>query len=366
METPQGTTDTELVQPWEKETTDASVETAEQSLFDLLGSDPEFDGDEDRGEDPAENDGPLPDGIEEDDAGEGDDVEYDDDAGDEGEDEVSGEDDEDEDLADDEGDETYSVTVEGEDIEVSFDELLNGYSRTEYLTRTRQRESAAHKSAMSDVQTARSEYTEKLELMDQALGELNPSEPDWEQVQRENPGQFGALFAAHQKREKVRSAVAAEKTVEAERIAQDQAEKNDAYMADQFEMLKHAVPTWGKDQKVMAKDVGDIVDFAQKELGYTEQELSGVMDHRVILTLRAAMRGVEMESGGKKKLRKKQTKAKQRKRTMQPKGRSKTATSSSRRDSKRVSKHSEKVARTGKQGDAAALFNAMLEDGADL
>ena len=212
METPQGTTDTELVQPWEKETTDASVETAEQSLFDLLGSDPEFDGDEDRGEDPAENDGPLPDGIEEDDAGEGDDVEYDDDAGDEGEDEVSGEDDEDEDLADDEGDETYSVTVEGEDIEVSFDELLNGYSRTEYLTRTRQRESAAHKSAMSDVQTARSEYTEKLELMDQALGELNPSEPDWEQVQRENPGQFGALFAAHQKREKVRSAVAAEKT----------------------------------------------------------------------------------------------------------------------------------------------------------
>ena len=368
MDTPQGSTDTELVQPWEKGEAPESVATAEQSLFDLLGSDPDFADEvgEEQDEDPTNESEPLPDDVEEGDDGEGDDVEEDDDAGDEDdEDQDVGEEDEDDDLTDDEDneEEIYLVTVEGEDIEVTFDELMNGYSRTEYLTRTRQRESAAHKAAMTDVQTAGSEYAEKLTMMDEALAQLNPAEPDWEQVQRDNPAQFGALFSAHQNREKVAQAVRAEQALELEKAQGVLAEDNDVYMSEQMDLLTHSVPAWKKDEKAMGREINEISAFAQKELGFTEAELAGIVDHRMILTLRAAMRGKEMESGGKKKLR---NKGKQQKRAMQPKGRSRKATNAKGKGKKRIAKHAERVARTGTQQDAAALFNAMLDDGADL
>lgn len=376
MSKPQATPDAELVMPWEKTAEEReSVETAESSLFDLLGSDPEFAEPEKRkkrparseneDEDPENEDGSHLDEDDEDHDSFADDEGGDDDSED-GDDDAEYEDDED-DASDDEydDDDLHVVKVDGEEIEVDYEELVAGYSRTEYLTRTRQKEAAEHRQAMQGVQQVRTEYAEKLELMEQALDQLSPAEPDWEKVQRENPDNFGAIFAAHQKREQVRKAVAKEKEAEAERAAEAQAEAQSAYVAEQYELLTSAVPKWGKDQKAMAKEIGEISTFAMQHLGFTEEEMAGVNDHRVILALRAAKRGFEMETGGKKLLRKKK-----RTRTLRPSGEKRGKTQKTggrrRRGGKRIQKRAERVARTGRVQDAASLFEGMLEDGADL
>ena len=378
MSKPQATPEAQLVMPWEKTAEERdSVETAESSLFDLLGSDPEFatpEKDKKRppvsereDEDPNDEDGPLPDENDEDQDSLADEGDEDDDFEEE-DDDLEYEDDEDEADGDEyEDDGLHVVKVDGEEIEVEYEELVAGYSRTEYLTRTRQKEADEYRQAMQGVQTAQSEYAEKLELMTQALDQLSPTtEPDWEKVQRENPAEFGAIFAAHQKREKVRKAVAAEKKAEAEMLADTQAEKQSAYVSEQFEMLTNAIPVWKKDQKAMAEEIGEISNFAVNHLGFTEGEMATVNDHRVILALRAAKRGFEMETGGKKLLRKK----KKRTRTLRPSGekRGKTQKTGKRRrlSAKRNQKRGAKVARTGRVQDAASLFEGMLEDGADL
>jgi len=376
MSKPPATPDAELVMPWEKSADEReSVETAEESLFDLLGSDPEFATKKERkrnkaaaqaeleDEDPDDEDGPhleeddedqdsFADDEDEDDVEDDDDFEYEDD-----EDDASGDEDYD--------DELHVVKVDGEELEVEYEELVAGYSRTEYLTRTRQKEAAEHRTAMQSVSQVRTEYAEKLELMEQALDQLSPAEPDWEKVQRENPDQFGAIFAAHQKREQVREAVAKEKDAEAEQAAESQADAQSAYVAEQFELLTNAIPKWGKDQKAMAKEIGEISQFAITNLGFTEEEMGTVNDHRVILALRAAKRGFEMETGGKKLLRKKK-----RTRTLRPSGEKRGKTQKTgkrrRRGGKRTQKRAERVARTGRVTDAASLFEGMLEDGADF
>lgn len=380
MSTPQ-TPDAELVQPWEKTADEReSVETAEQSLFDLLGSDPEFAEEkpkrkrrstksEQEDEDPENEDGSQSDEDEgnDDSPDESDFDDEDDDFEDEDDDFDDEYEDGEEDDADDEydDDDLHVVKVDGEEIEVPYEELVAGYSRTEYLTRTRQKEAAEHRSAMEGVSKAQAEYVEKLELMEQALEQLDPAEPDWEKIQRENPNQFGAIFAAHQKRKQVREAVAAERKAEAEKAAAAQADAQSAYVAEQYELLTRAVPAWRKDQKVMAKEIGEITEFAQNHLGFTQEELAAVNDHRVILALRAARRGFEMETGGKKLLRKKK-----RSRTLRPsgekRGRTRKTGKRNRGNAKRIDRRAERVARTGRVQDAVSLFETMLEEGVDL
>ena len=232
MSTPQSTPDAELVMPWEKTAEEReSVDTAEQSLFDLLGSDPEFAEKPKRkkreavaeleDEDPEDEDGSHLEEDDEDHDSFADDEDGDEDFDEEDDDAEYEEDEEDADSEEYEDDDLHVVKVDGEEIEVEYDELVAGYSRTEYMTRTRQKEAAEHRQAMTGVSQVRSEYAEKLELMEAALNQLSPAEPDWEQVQRDNPAQFGAIFAAHQKREQVRKAVAAEKEAEAEQASDD-------------------------------------------------------------------------------------------------------------------------------------------------
>lgn len=377
MSKPQATPDAELVMPWETADERESVETAEESLFELLGSDPEFEekGSRKKGR-PANEDSEHPeneDGSQSEEDEE--DLDLDDDFEDHDPEEQEGDDDLEEEYEDGEeeeaeeedvGDDLHVVKVDGEEIEVTYDELVSGYSRTEYLTRTRQKESAEHREAMQGVETARAEYAEKLELMAQALDQLDPGEPDWEKIQRENPNDFGAIFAAHQKRVKVREAVAAEKAAEAKKSAEALAQQQSDYVAEQFELLTQAVPEWRKDQKAMAADIGAIREFAQTTLGFSEQEVDSINDHRVILALRAAKTGFELEQGGRKALRNKRRRG----RTLRPSGekRGRTRKTGGRRSSsgKRIASASRRVARTGNVTDAASLFETMLEDGADL
>jgi len=357
--------------PWEKTAEEReSVDTAESSLFELLGSDPEFaekgkrpSGGDDEDEDPDDEDGSHSEDDRNDDSRDSEDE--DDDFEDE-DDDFEYEEDEDEASGDEyEDDELHVVKVDGEELEVDYEELVAGYSRTEYLTRTRQKEAAEHRDAMSSVRAQQTEYSEKLDLMQKALDQLAPGEPDWEQVQRDRPNEFAALFAAHQKRVKVQEAVKAEAEAEAQKAQKSAADAHSDYVAEQHELLLRAIPAWGKDQKVMAGEIGEISDFAVEHLGFTKEELAGVNDHRVILALRAAKRGIEMEKGGKKLLRKKR-----RSRNLKPSGekRGRTPKKGTRRraNKKRDQRRANRVARTGRVQDAASLFEGMLEDGADL
>jgi hypothetical protein len=68
--------------------------------------------------------------------------------------------------------------------------------------------------------------------------------------------------------------------------AQQRAEEMKTILAQQQEELIKAVPEW-KDSKKAKAEKALLIEFGQK-IGYSEEELKNVFDHRAVVTLRKA------------------------------------------------------------------------------
>ena len=68
--------------------------------------------------------------------------------------------------------------------------------------------------------------------------------------------------------------------------AQQQAEQMKATLAQEQAALIQAVPEW-KDEKKAKAEKALLIEFGQK-VGYSEEELKSVFDHRAVITLRKA------------------------------------------------------------------------------
>lgn len=179
----------------------------------------------------------------------------------------------------------FRVRVDNEEVEVSLDELLNGYSRTADYTRKTQKLSEERKAFEADKQEAlqlRQQYAEVLpQLRSMVENALGP-EPDWEKLRQENPEQ--AQWAWIQRQEakaqlqQIREAEHAERAT----LMQEQQQRFQAWATEQRERVKQLVPD-------IADKQADIVRISQNEYGLTQQELGQLHDARFIQILHDAV-----------------------------------------------------------------------------
>lgn len=115
-----------------------------------------------------------------------------------------------------------------------------------------------------------------------------PQEPDWHELARTmQPQEFN--LARVQWEQHLRQNEAAReqyRAIVAEQEADAQAER-DRQKQESLEQLKQLYPDW-RNPKVASKEVGEIVEFG-KTLGFTDIELQGLSDHRMVRALREAM-----------------------------------------------------------------------------
>jgi hypothetical protein len=183
----------------------------------------------------------------------------------------------------------FKVKVDGEEVEVTLEELAKGYSRTADYTRKTQDVAQNRKVLETEVQAARSEraaLAENLKLLDEAIKEITPKEPDWDTLRVEHPDKFASVWAQWQQGVKERS--------EIQRLRQEAEQKvqADNFMArkERIEVeqgkLLEAIPTW-KDEKVMAAEKADMVKYAES-VGLTVEDLRNIDDHRALKIMREA------------------------------------------------------------------------------
>lgn len=341
----------ETVTPLPYEVGGSDERTPEESLFDLLASDPDF-GDETPGgstedEDESESEEDL------DDEDSDDEPTPEDDEGDE-----DLEDDEDFDDEDDEEDDDarFEVTLPGGKKEkVTLDELRRGYSRTQDYTRKTQElanERKAIEAAKAEAAAARDEYGILLGQVRKFLETSGPKEPDWDKLRRENPAEYAALREEFRQQKEDLAAVAAEEQRLLAERQQDQEAQYREYLKGEQEKLLEALPKW-KDQKVAKQEKAAILAFA-KGLGYSEEELGAVADHRVVLILRDAMRYRKL-SEKKGTVREKTKRAK----VLRSGGRVDAPRKGPKAEAKRAR---ERLARSGREKDAAAVILGMIDD----
>jgi hypothetical protein len=180
----------------------------------------------------------------------------------------------------------YKVKIDGKEEEVPLSELVAGYQRQADYTRKTQRLAEERRRVTEEYQQAAEErrrYAAALQALEQ---QLVGQEPDWEQLQRENPAVFAAEFAAYQKRLKALEAIRKEQEALQVLAAQQQQELLQQRLEQERELLLAAIPEWVDGERA-TQERRALIEYG-KSLGFTDEELNQIYDHRVVKLLRNA------------------------------------------------------------------------------
>ena len=194
----------------------------------------------------------------------------------------------------------YRVKVSGEEVEVSLDELLNGYSRTaDYQKKTQslaeQRKAVeADRVKIAEAAQTRETYAQRLQVIEQLLHQQNQGE-DLSQLKAEDPIAYAVAMAEKMERDKQLQAVQIERQrVQQEQQSYTQVQLQKHIQAEQAKLVE-AIPEFKDDVKaeVIRRDIRNYA----KAQGFTDQELSQVYDSRAVLALYKAAQYDKLMAG---------------------------------------------------------------------
>jgi len=187
---------------------------------------------------------------------------------------------------------TYTVKVDGKDVEVTQEELLAGYSRQADYTRKSQVLSEQRQKADAELaatQQERQRYQSQLEQFntqaDSKIDEL--AKTDWTRLKEEDPTEYML------KRDQYRELQENKRTVEDEqknlqlKSQQENQAKWQEELGRQQEIMVQRLPEWTDPDKG-PKLKQNIKSFAVKK-GFTEQEVNSLIDARSVDVLHKAM-----------------------------------------------------------------------------
>jgi len=258
----------------------------------------------------------------------------------------------------------YTVRVNGEDVEVTEDELVRGYSRqSDYTKKTQELaeyrkqldNGAQHlQNEIAQTQAARQQY---VNTMSQAI-ESNFSiakqfeNTDWERLKMEDREEYLTKRDEYREvQDQIRDLQSKQRGAYEQQNREMQSQHQQLLQEEHAKMVQ-ILPEWGvpETQRAIAKSVGE---FALSR-GYSQEELNQLVDHRSILVLMEAKAFSDMQG--------KQLKA----RAKKVKNKPKVARSSAKKEKSDVSKvartkQMKRLQETGRVQDAASLFEDFVE-----
>ena len=248
----------------------------------------------------------------------------------------------------------YRVKANGEELEVSLDELLNGYSRTaDYQKKTQslaeQRKAVeAERSKIAETAKVRDTYAQRLQVIEQMLQQQSGTE-DLSQLRENDPIGYALAVADRSEKEKQLQAIRAERQRVQQEQAQQQSQILQSHVQQEQQKLVDLIPEF-KDEAKAEVIRRDIRVYA-KSIGFSDQELSQVYDSRAVTALYKSMMYDKLVAGKSGTLKKVQSAPK----TLRP-GTSNPKNS----DQEAQKKDFERLRQSGNKKDAAKLFERFL------
>jgi len=248
-----------------------------------------------------------------------------------------------------EQEQTFSVTVSGEEKELTLSELKSlAQQGADYTKKTQQvaeqrKALEAESKAIEEARYLRDAYAERLQAMEQLLSAPEQSE-NLEYLKESDPIGYAVKVAELSQQKEQLYAVQAER----QRIAeQQQAEQQQAlrgYLAEQSAKLAQVLPEYSDPVKGEALR-SELRSFA-KDIGFSDEELSMVRDSRQVLALHKAMLYDKLQKA-KPEVNKRVSEASK---TIKSGNSVKPATSD------QVKRQQQQLKQTGRVRDAAKLF----------
>jgi hypothetical protein len=248
----------------------------------------------------------------------------------------------------------YRVKANGEELEVSLDELLNGYSRTaDYQKKTQslaeQRKAVeAERSKIAETAKVRDTYAQRLQVIEQLLQQQSGTE-NLAELRENDPIAYALAIADRSEKEKQLSAIQAERQRVMQEQAQQQSQVLQSHIQQEQQKLVEMIPEF-KDEAKAEVIRRDIRSYA-KSIGFSDQELSQVYDSRAVSALYKSMMYDKLVAGKPGAHKKVQSAPK----TLKP-GTSNPKSS----EQEAQKKDFERLRSTGNKKDAARLFERFL------
>ena len=248
----------------------------------------------------------------------------------------------------------YRVKVDNEEMEVTLDELLKGYSRTSDYTKKTQTLAEQRKAIEADrvrIEEAaklRDQYSQRLQIVEQMLA-AQPEE-NLAELKETDPIGYTMKVAEKLERDKQLEAIRNERQQLAARQQYEYQEQLKNHLASEADKLKSASPEMGDDVKgeVIRKEIREYA----RSIGWSDQELASVYDHRAVLALYQAMQYNKLQKS-KPTVTKKVAEAPK---MLKPGTTGKQTTA----EQDALKKMRAKLAKTGDKRDAARLFEKFI------
>ena len=252
----------------------------------------------------------------------------------------------DEEVAEIETSPSYTVKVDGEEVEVNLDELRNGYQRQADYTRKSQslaEQRKAYEANLQAVTQEREQYSQLLGNMAQNQNaELSRyADINWADLKDTDPMEYMEKRLEYQEAKEKISELQNERARVQQQNETDMGQMLQEKLQKEAELLSKALPEYTEPGSTFKDEVRNYA----LNLGFSPQDIDGIADHRVILVLHKAMMQDKVSKTPAKKSKSApkvvkagtpQTKAQRSRRTVQAKR--------------------EKLSKTGNQRDAANVF----------
>jgi len=258
----------------------------------------------------------------------------------------------------------YTVKVNGQDVEVTEDELIKGYSRQQdYTQKTqqlaeykRQLDGAAqqYQQELANTQQVRAQYVDALATaIEGNYGHLQQfANVDWERLKTEDREEYLTKRDEYRQAQEQIEGLKAQASHAQQQQQQEMQVQHQQLLQEEHAKMVSILPEWNDPdtQRAIAKTISE---FALTK-GYTQEELSQLVDHRSILVLMQAKAYEDM------------TRKQHEVRAKKVKNKPKVVKTKAKREKAEVSKGKRKaklkrLQSTGHVDDAASLLEDLLK-----
>ena len=188
---------------------------------------------------------------------------------------------------------TYRVKAGGEEKDVTLEELVSGYQKGDDYTKKSQtlaeqrKEVETQISAIQEAQRQRDEYYARLGQVNELLNNNIDNTVNLEELKENDPIQYAIKVAEQTETNKKIQLIQNEQARLAQETRQHQANQQAHFVSEQSKLLVDKVKEFS-DPKKAEQIKNDIRSFG-KSVGFTDNELSQVYDHRHVILLQKAM-----------------------------------------------------------------------------
>ena len=190
-------------------------------------------------------------------------------------------------------DSTYKVKVAGQELDVTLDELRNGYSRDADYRQKTEELSHQRKQFQSESEKQRQDYSQKLNELNQKLSaaqvDLNAeiNSADLDKLYEEDPTEAARVERKLKKKQDALN----------QSLQQAQAEQKEqfsSFLQDQQRKLVSKMPEFSDPAK--ASNLKANMKSTLNNYGFNDQEVAQVYDHRIVMLVNDAMKYRSMQN----------------------------------------------------------------------